>query len=183
MFLKKINLGNYCNHKLFYENIPEDGKPFGLDNICVLKQNYIDQAKSLNRNVLYDCCLGELDNVICNLQTVLIKSKVKKWHFLGFAYWGDVNELFRVLYADGTEDIIEVAFDDWACPHILDLYEKSDNCDNMVEDVFTVVSTGKMIHPIYFHDSIVKSHNDKIVKGIIFPNNILVHIFAITIEY
>ena len=183
MLVKTIDLSKYCNHKLLYENIPTDGTPFGLDNICILKQDYLSRKKDLKQNTEYNCRWGEHDNVVCDMQSVMIGSKVKRWHFLGFSYWGNVNELFRVLYAVGTESYMEVTFVDWSQPYIHDPYETIDNHNNIVEDIFNVVSTGEKIHPIYFHDSIVMTQNEKIVKEIILPNNILVHIFALTIEY
>lgn len=183
MFAKKINLSKFYNHKLFYDSIPNGEKTFGLDNICILKQNYIENKKILTQKVNIDFCSNDYDNVICNKQKVLIESKVHRWHFIGFAYWGNVSELFRVIYIDETEEIIEVTFADWSRPYAQDLLENTEGSFNIVEDVLNVESSGEKTHLVHFHDSIFESHNEKIVKEIVLPNNLLVHIFALTIEY
>lgn len=54
---------------------------------------------------------------------------------------------------------------------------------NRIENLQVASSSGEDIHLIYFHDCICESnHQDKKVKEIILPNNMLIHIFAIKIE-
>ena len=37
---KTIDLSPFCNHKLVYERLPDEGGEYGLDNICVLKEDF-----------------------------------------------------------------------------------------------------------------------------------------------
>ena len=57
MSVKKIDISKYCNHKLIYENLPEGESYFGLDNICILKQDFLSKYKTLKQGDLYNYCL------------------------------------------------------------------------------------------------------------------------------
>lgn len=180
---KKIDIAKQCNHKLIYDSKPEEGSSCGLDNIYVLKYDFLSEGKELGRGI--DCVysLGEHDNIACNGQRIFIGSKVKKWHFIGFAYWGDVSELIKVIYEDETEEWIKITFIDWSYSFVHSIWNKNITYDNKIENIRTVITCGDMIHLIYFHDCIHEFHSEKNVKEIILPNNILVHIFALTVEY
>ena len=183
MSVKKIDISKYCNHKLIYENLPEGESYFGLDNICILKQDFLSKYKTLKQGDLYNYCLGNQDNIACDGQRIFIGSKVKRWHFIGFAYWGDVNEIINVIFDDDTEDWIDIAFIEWSRLFVHGPWSGNLTHDNKIENVRVAVTAGDMIHLVYFHDCVCEFSKEKTVKEIILPNNILVHIFALTIEY
>lgn len=183
MQIKKIELKQHYNHKLIYDYIPSNNELFGLDNIYISMKDYINKKNLLQQDFFDEPSFEKYDNVVCEGQTVFIGTRAKRFHFIGFAYWGGVNELFHVVYDDGTSDVFEITFEDWSRSCVKNLTEKILEYENVVEDVLSVVSSGAMIHPIYFHDSIYETKSDKKVEKIIFPNNIMIHIFALAIEY
>lgn len=182
MPVKKIDISMYCNHKLIYKKIP-DKKSYGLDNICILEHDFLRENSTDKRGIISNYCLGDYDNIMCDGQRLAIDSKVKKWHFVGFAYWGDANEIIKVIFEDNTEDWLEIVFIDWSHKFVHNFWNNNFAHDNKIENVRVAIATGDMIHLVYFHDCISNFHNDKVVKEIILPNNILTHIFALTIEY
>ena len=182
MSVKKIDISLYCNHKLIYKQLPEK-ESYGLDNICILEQDLLRERTKDKGGIVCDYFLGDYDNIVCDGQRIVIDSKVKKWHFIGFAYWGNVKELVKVVFEDNTEDWLEIVFIDWAHAFVHNAWNRNFTHENKVENVQVAISAGDMIHLVYFHDCICEFHNDKVVKEIILPNNILVHIFSLTIEY
>ena len=179
---KTIDIAKHYNHKLIYDFKPKEGASCGLDNIYVSKYDFLSEGKALGKGIEYTYNLGEHDNVICNGQRIFIGSKVKRWHFVGFAYWGNVNEIVKIIYDDNTEDWIKITFIDWFYLFDHNIWNENVTQGNKIENIRTVVTSGDIIHLIYFHDCICEFHGEKNVKEIILPNNILVHIFAITIE-
>ena len=183
MAYRTIDISKQCNHKLIYDEFPKDKKLFGLDNICLLKHDFINKDRALKKDIVCDYCFGDYDNIVCEGQEIVIDAAVKKWHFIGFAYWGDTNEVFKVIYDDNTEDWIEITFIDWAFPFVQDRFNMEFTHGNKIENIQVAVTAGELVHLVYLHDCICEFYNQKKVKAIILPNNILVHIFALTIEY
>ena len=182
MSVLKIDISKQCNHKLIYDEMPNGNEPFGLDNICVLKRDFLHENRILKKEIACEYCFGVYDNIICDGQRITIGSKDKKWHFIGFAYWGDVSEPIKVVFDDSTEDWIEITFIDWSHAFVYNTGNDNFTRGNKIENTRICISSGDMIHLVYFHDCICEFHNDKVVREIILPNNILVHIFALTIE-
>lgn len=182
MSVRKIDISMYCNHKLIYKNLPESSSSFGVDNICILEQDYSRNDEASKQGILNNYCLCDYDNIVCGGQKIFIGSKVKKWHFIGFAYWGDVNEIVKVVFDDNTEDWIEIAFIEWTRLFVHDVWNNNFAGDKQIENVRTVITSGDMVHLAHFHDCICEFCKGKSVKEIILPNNILVHIFALAIE-
>lgn len=184
MPFKKINIEKFCNHKLIFENLPVQEERFGIDNICVLKENFEISKKLKKGDLEIDYSLGRNDNIICNSQRIKINQRVKRLHMVGFAYWGDACENLKIIYEDNTECWIELTFIDWSCSYKSRLTEGHDpENQKMIEDIQVMISSGEWIHLIYFHDFICELNEQKAVKEIILPDNILIHIFAITAEY
>ena len=102
----------HCNHKLIYKSLPEKNSSYGLDNICILEQDFL-RGDSAIEEERYGFFLGDYDNVVCDSQRIYIGSKVEKWHFIGFSYWGNVKEIIKVIFEDNSEDWFEIAFVDW----------------------------------------------------------------------
>ena len=174
---KCIDLREFFNHKLFYSNKPDDKDNCGIDNIYIETQELGDQKEILG-GVEFVSHYGGNDNIVCENQKIRINSNAKSIHFLGFSYWGETNELIKILYEDNGEEYVNIPFMDW----------NRDFCnvdkvlcgDNM-EPVKTLISSGDLIHLVHFHRSKVDLKG-KNIDAIILPDNMLLHIFAITIE-
>ena len=166
MPVKKIDISLYCNHRLIYKKIPEK-ESYGLDNICVLEQDFLRKNNTDKHGSVCDYCLGDYDNIVCDEQTIFIGSIVKKWHFIGFAYWGDVKELIKIIFDDDTEDWLEIAFIDWSHFFVHDIGNSNFAGNNQIENVLTAITSGNMVHLAYLHDCICEFCKEKTVKEII----------------
>lgn len=169
--LLKINLKEIFNHKFIYEEISNNN--LGLDGTYILDQD-------LNDIDCFNISKEELDNVVCNNQILQINNYVDKLHILGFSYWGSTNEYFEIKYQDGYESV-KIPFVDWVMKSSVNYRTISWYGEN-IETIKQVTSKGILIHTVNFHHSITKLDPKKMIKEIIFPDNFLIHIFAITLE-
>lgn len=183
MSFKRINISDLCNHKLIYENAPSEEEMVGLDNIYVLSKDFDINKKLISDNFEIEYCSGLYDNVVCDLQKINVNSFVKRIHFIGFAYWGDTCENIKIIFDDGSENWVELKFIDWSQEYKKMTESHNPENEYKIKDVHVMISSGKMIHLIYFHDSICEIDENKMVKEIVLPDNLLIHIFAITVEY
>ena len=179
-----INISTYCNHKLIYSKAPklnEVNSEIGLDNIYIfrgfLKSN---DSKELD-GVDFKLSHGKYDNIICDRQRIKIGRTATKLHVLGFAYWGDTNEYFKVIYADHSEKLVKIPFIDWSHPWTCKQGDINWYGEN-IKTVMIVPSAGAQFHAIYFHHSFVELDETKEINQIVLPDNMLTHIFALTLE-
>ena len=63
-----VNLKPFMNHKIVCENVPENGEEFGLDNICILKEDFKFREIELINGIEFRFEIGEYDNIICEKQ-------------------------------------------------------------------------------------------------------------------
>lgn len=185
MSFKNLDLADLCNHKLIYYGSPNPQRDAGLDNIYIIKDVFLAAQRAPVKSsvdVTFDYQFGMYDNIQCEGQRIRLNLYAKKIHLVGFAYWGDAYENVEIVYEDGTRDWREVLFVDWARPfnHFLDLGQKK---DARVEDLFALTSSGVLTHLIYMHDCICELDGRKHVKEIVLPDNMLIHLFAVTVEY
>lgn len=177
-----IDLKTYCNHKLVYEELPQTTQDeFGLDNICILQSDLKLKERELLDNVEFRFNFGSCDNIICERQRIRVDAKGSKLHIIGFAFWGDTNEYLRAVYDDCREQVLEVPFIDWSHKPLQN-YESIHWYGQNVSSPRTVISSGKMIHLIYFHHTVCELETDRTVKEIVLPDNMFIHIFAMTLE-
>lgn len=171
MFLK-INLKELFNQKFIYEDISSNN--LGLDCTYVLQ-------KDLNDIDFFNLSKDKLDNVVCENQVLKINNYVDKLHILGFSYWGSTNEYFEIKYLDETVEKVKVPFIDWVSKASINYHTISWYGEN-VKTIKQVKSSGELKHTVNFHHSITKLDSRKMIKEIRFPDNFLIHIFAITLE-
>lgn len=179
---KALDISELCNHKLIYGKLPES-KGYGLDGICILKEDFKLKDGKLSDGIDYRFYVGEeADNIVCEGQELELNERVKAIHFIGFTYWGDACENFRLVYEDGTEEYVKVAFVDWS--------RSSQDCietrflikNGSVTTAGICLSSGRIIHPVYFHHYGCRVNGDKKVRKMVFPDNMFMHIFAVTME-
>ncbi len=188
MPIKKIDIEKYCNHKFIYEKKPDKREKFGVDDICMIKDIFLSTQK-LNINeeeafFYYILKANGMDNILCEGQTIKLNLPAKRIHLAGFVNWGDINENIKIVFSDDSHQIKKVAFIDWSHPfekYYFWQYPDLDKAD--VKDLFSTVAYGDFCGAMYFHDSICKLDTDKTIKEIILPNNMFIHIFAITLEF
>lgn len=185
MSFKKIDLADLCNHKLIYYGSPNPKREAGLDNIYIIKDVFLAAQRASVKSsvdVVFDYQFGMYDNIQCEGQRIRLNLYAEKIHLVGFAYWGDSYENVGIVYEDGTRDWCEVLFVDWSHPFDrgLDLGQKE---MSRVEDLFALTSSGALTHLIYVHDCICELNKHKSVKEIVLPDNMLIHLFAVTVEY
>lgn len=178
-----INLKKHCNHKMLYRQLPNemDGQEFGLDNICIIKSDVKLKTKEVLENTEFCFYFGQFDNVVCDRQKIEINTIATKLHLIGFAYWGDTNEYFKIVYDDFSEEIIRVPFIDWAHepssdPININMFGKN------TSTVRTVITSGALTMLARFHHITCDIKTRKKIKDIVLPDNMFTHIFAMTLE-
>lgn len=180
--LKALDISELCNHKLIYGKLLET-EDYGLDNICILKEDFKFKDRETLDGIDFQFYVGEqADNIACEAQQLEINERVKALHFIGFTYWGDTCEYFRLVYEDGTVEYMNIAFVDWSHDIQNDVETSFLMKAGSVAKVGICISSGKMIHLIYFHHYTYRACSHKKLRKIIFPDNMFIHIFAVTIE-
>ena len=178
-----IDLKPYCNHRLIYaQQLKASGcdADEGIDGTYVLKKDLKFNKEDCMDGVDFLFSEGEYDNVVCERQRIEINAGGTKLHVVAFAYWGDTNEYFKIVFDDLSEELVKVPFVDWSHK----FYRSFQNTIWAGENVTTpsiVISSGKLIHLIHFHHTVTELSGKKI-KEIILPDNMFIHIFAITLE-
>ena len=124
------------------------------------------------------------DNAACESQVLELRGiPVKRITFIGFCVWGYFKENFRLECADGSTEYAEAYFSDISCP----LEEVQECCFALEKALYTdgcryfketKMKTGTGY--IYYYPT--EFRKTKRIEKIIFPENCLMHIFAITIE-
>ena len=178
-----INLKPFCNHKMVYTKLPKEkaGQEFGLDNICILRSDVKLKEHDILDGVEFCFDFGKLDNVICTSQKITVNALATTIHFIGFAYWGDVNEYIKITYDDLSEEIVRVPFIDWAHMAHSEPWSTEWYGEN-ISTVRTVITSGALTHLAYFHHITCEIGQQKNIKEILLPDNMFTHIFAITLE-
>jgi len=172
-----VDLSKAYNHKLVYDRLPETGE-FGLDNICILRQDFKFSAEEWINGIQFIFSGSEADNVVCEGQKVHIGTKGKKLHFIGFGYWGIAS----------TEEFKEVAFFDWSVngSDIESLFMKESwggqNDKKEMKQTTAMVSSGKLKHLIWFHHFVCEADSEKEIAELILPDNMFMHVLALTLE-
>ena len=183
---KYISLRDKFNHRLFYSCIPPLDKEFGIDNVFLLNEDATDIVYLLGQNKNLDVASKEkkqYDNIVCNSQHIKIGLKINKIHFGGFACWGDNCEVIKIIFEDGTESWFEATFIDWSYPFDPCYKNNSLIKENLIKDLCVFLSSGEQKRLVYFHDCICKINEEKIIREIVLPDNMFIHIFAIAVEY
>lgn len=178
-----IDIRKYLNHKLIYSKLPqgEFGEEIGLDNTYILSSNIKFSSKEILDNVCFCFSFGRFDNIVCNGQTITLNEIATKIHFIGFAYWGDTNEFFKVVYEDLSVEMIKVPFIDWS--HLPNNDKESINWyGENISRVKSVITSGEDVTLINIHHMYCEINKNKKIKEIIFPENMFTHIFAMTLE-
>ena len=177
---KALDMSGLFNHKLIYNKLPKSGE-YGLDNICILKEDFKLDGERLIDGVRFNFCVGEqTDNMICSGQSLAVNEAADKLYFAGFAYWGDSCEKFEIVYEDGETENAEIALLDWSHGMQEGIRMRFFTRSGSLKTAGICISSGRLIHLVYFHrfEYIVKK-GKKIIE-IIFPDNMFIHIFSTT---
>lgn len=176
----KIDLRDICNHKLIYDKDTPFEKREGLDGIYInLEDMHIHSAETFD-GVEFDFNLKEFDNVICNGQSISVGMKADRLHIIGFSYWGDANDYLQAIYNDNDIAFVKVHFLDWSHRNMGSWDEEC--ASSKIKTVQQVISSGEMIHIIYFHCITVEFNGTKTLTELVLPDNFWLHIFAMTLE-
>lgn len=178
---KSINLNHLFNHKFIYNQEEIEHKELGLDNTYILKSEISNNILVGLNNVIFNLSNSHYDNIVCDSQELLINDYIDKLHILGFAYWGSTNTFFEVVFEDDTKLQVKIPFIDWVSKITINYQSRSWYGEN-IQTIKQIKSEGILKHTVNFHHSITNIDSKKLVKKIIFPDNFLVHVFAITIE-
>lgn len=178
-----LELCNLVNHKLIYDSLPTGDNDFGLDKICILRKNFNCGSLAIINGIDFEFALENYDNIFCENQEIEINQIAKTINILGFSYWGDNYEFFKVVYDDGTTELLKVMLPDWS--HAVEnapvnmQFELFD-CKVKTGEIF--LSSGKTVHMTHLHHFSGTLKNDKVISKIVFPDNMFMHILAITLE-
>jgi hypothetical protein len=175
-----LDLSKLYNHRAETSGI---GTP-GEDNY--LKLNSLSFNQCL-KNGEVECIFRKAsngDNVICDSQILDINNiLIKKITLFGFCVWGYYKEKFILKYRDQTEGIAVAYFSDVVYPLTLSI-------NNVMGIDRQIYMEGSQVFCDFIWDqqkgfmyySTTEFENATQVNKIIFPDNCLMHIFAITIE-
>lgn len=178
-----VDLSEIINHKLIYADIPlTSEKESGLDNIYILQEdNRLKESEQID-GVEFHFHFGNYDNVLCEGQTLKIGKRINKLHIIGFSYWGDAHEYFRIKDGQGQEKRRQISLADWSHPSDVDTFTKKFFKGEKITTVRIVKSSGRDSHLIYFHHYICEIGINEPIQELILPDNMFMHIFAITLE-
>ncbi len=179
---KKLNLAPLMNHRLVYEELPGADEEFGLDNICILQENFKYKAQEKINGAEFKIETGNYDNMVSERQRLEVNDSADRLHILGFGYWGDAQENLKIVYGDGEKQDVGIALLDWSHGKIEDSFAKGFFEKYELLPAGAMLSTGRLIHAIYFHHCISEVESGKTIREIIFPDNMFMHIFAVTLE-
>ena len=178
-----VDLSEIINHKLIYGNIPlTNEKEAGLDNIYILQEDNKFKPTEKIDGSEFHFHFGNYDNVLCEGQTLKIGKRIDKLHIIGFSYWGDAHEYFRVKNEQGQEKRLQISLADWSHPSDADTFTKKFFKGEKITTVRIVKSSGSANHLIYFHHYICETGINEPIQELILPDNMFMHIFAITLE-
>lgn len=176
-----IDLSKFCNHKFLYSNKQEVLEDVGLDNTYVLKRDFINNNKSTFNDVTFLFSDSYYDNIVCDNQILTINQKANKIHIIAFSYWGSTNAFFETVFDDGSKEFIKIPFIDWVQKARVN-YETISWFGENINTIKQVQSQGYLRNTVNFHHVIANIKSEKVIKEIIFPDNFLIHVFAITLE-
>ena len=183
-----LDLRNICNHRMVYpeeqqqnndidfgingNTINEKDIPFDVpirlnDLACVLRKNAAGYDNA-------ECCSQCLD--VDEVETKAIT-------IFGFCSWGYFKENFELIFADGTSGAARAYFSDICYPLTesakytigIDKVNYLDGCK-----IFYKFRCRDGTGHLYYYRTYLRER--KKLKKILFPNNCLMNIFAITIE-
>lgn len=189
--MKKIqflDLREIMNHRMVYpDTVKQEGDiEIGESNNYIDDKTFFFDQVITEKNVrcVFQRNNKKYDNVICSGQVLDVKeSYIKKIIIVGFCCWGWFKEDFYLECLDGTVEKAKAYFSDagWL------LAESGDCCYSVENKLYT--DCCKILCNIklktgggYIYYYITEFKEVKAVKKIIFPDNCLMHIFAITIE-
>ena len=177
-----IDLTPLMNHKFVYEKVPENGDDSGLDGTYILKEDFkFCREERINGT---DFCFhyGGSDNVLCEGQRVQINSSAKKIHVIGFAYWEDICEYLRLIGIDGKEILVRIGLPDLTHAADSHVFYREQYKQYDISTAKILLSSGRVKQLIYFHHCVCDVQNGGIIREIVLPDNMFMHIFAITLE-
>ncbi len=175
-----IDLTPLSNHKLIYHNVKEAEEEIGLDGEYIEEKDLKIKPNDEIDGVPFRFTFGKFDNVQCEGQKIEINQSANKLHVLGFAYWGDTFDVLRVRYCDGTEEPLKIPFIDWAHKASEDYRDRAFFGKNIFSARYMITS-GKGDHLACLHHCILDLSGGADVKEIILPDNLFLHVMAITL--
>lgn len=181
MTFEKIDLSPVCNHKLFYDAEPAPSRENGLDGIYILRKDLRWGEEENLGGVDFKFSFGEYDNVICNSQKLPIGFAAQRIHLISFAYWGPTQEKITVYNKDGSQTTARASFLEWSHPFD-DPRQQIIYGGEFAKTIKEVTTSGVRIHKACFHHVACDLNSEKEIAAIELPDNLLLHIFAITFE-
>lgn len=179
---ERVDLSPWLNHKLVYASLPPAEEEYGLENICILQENFSLRDEESIDGTEFRFADSNFDNVLCERQRVKAEAEAKKLHFIGFSHWGDTCENFTVVCGDGGEETVRVAVPDWSHGWDADIFTHFMFQYSAVRTAKIFLSSGAVKHPFYFHHCVCSLEKQERVREIVFPDNMLMHIVALTLE-
>lgn len=182
-----LDITELYNNRMVYPlkyNLEENVLIGEADNYVITESFHFNEKISNNGTEgIFRKRFDKTDNITCESQILEISCLVKKITFIGFCCWGYFQEYFKLECKDGTIEYAKAYFSDVTWPLInatecffnLEKVLYTDGCKIFKE---IEMKSGKGY--IYYYTTefdVIKE-----VTKITFPENCLMHIFAITIE-
>ena len=182
----KLDLSPYYNKKLVFSRgkITDD---LGNDGVGINKRTFFDLNKTVELSGV-DYIFKQknsMDCIVCDNQNVVFRPTFSnKLHILGFMYWGANHDFFKLKYENGETRNAKVLLNDWSAAHndLEDPHYIGYTQEKGYITVKTFYSCGKLKLPLYLHHCECESPINKKLKAITFPDNMYMHIMAITLE-
>jgi hypothetical protein len=185
-----IDLRESFNHKIVYNpKQPSDIMGFGGDAISEIGFFEFDKPHYFKNDLPF--CFSrnhDLDNVMGDGQILNIpKSKYKEIYFAGFMYWGAKYDFVQCNYADGSQEEVKLCFYDWShsgSEVISDtkLHKNFDDIMILKRCVSCCATNKGHKGPTFVYSYACTLNESKELVAIELPDNMFLHIFAVTLE-
>ena len=179
-----VDLKPYFNYRVVYpKDTPlNETEYIGIHNYFYFQEgadwgevgNH-EAAIRLDRTEDYDCI--ECEGQIVDIPDV----KCDKIIIAGVCAWGYYHEKFKMEYDDGTHETVPVFFKDWACPPELVIKANMEKEADRYMKGGTLAEFKRRDGPAYIHYVTAGLDPAKKVRRIIFPDNICMYVFGVTL--
>lgn len=185
-----VNIDNYFNNRVVYDPNKRD-EIVGIDGDAYIDKTFpkMNAISKTDDNVPIHFAKTEKgDNIIAQNQTIEIKQGTyTKAYFFGFMHWGAKYDYVKFRFSNGCEIKKKVWFYDWNNPadEAIDSGRLIDGFDR-VKKICKCVGISKyglgVKGAVYVYSYDVDLPRNAELIEIILPDNMFMHIFAITLK-
>ncbi len=183
-----VNMQPYFDHKMIYgdDTKVDDKKEIGVDNNFIKESSLVlfENLKNNDIECRFEKNNKAYDNIICDRQDLKMEVVAcKRIIVFGFCEWGYYRDCAVLSFSDGSNDIMHIKFGDigWdftgAIEYQFDMNrEYLHESRNIMQKVKLKNQDGFIFYTVTEFDNVRK------LNKITLPDNVFMHIMAITVE-